>query len=118
MAKRGAYRRRPGDEPDFPAPMTRPYRSALAHRRLDDIDVVAIRRRLGLSQATFAHRFAFPVATLRHWEQGHRKPQGCALALLHVIDYHPAVAARALLKARLVLTAAAHHDLLDGCEPG
>ena len=106
MAKRGAARRRPGDEPDFPTLMTRPYRAPFAHRRLADIDVVATRRKLGLSQASFAHRFAFPVATLRHWEQGNRKPRGCALALLHVIDYHPAVAARALLRARLILTAA------------
>src|SRR5688572_7135514 len=56
-------------------------------------------KRLGLSQARFAHRFGFPVATLRHWEQGNRRPRGCALALLHVIDYHPAVATRAVLRA-------------------
>lgn len=100
MAKRGAARRAPGEEPYFPAPMGRLYRAPLADFDLADVDVAAIRKRLGLSQALFAHRFGFPVATLRHWEQGNRRPRGCALALLHVIAYNPAVATRAILKAK------------------
>jgi DNA-binding transcriptional regulator YiaG len=102
MAKRGAFRRRPGELPDFPEESwnTRRCGVPLPPLRLADIDVVALRRKLGLSQARFAHRFGFPVATLRHWEQGKRRPRGCALALLHVIDYHRAVATRAILKAR------------------
>ena len=101
MAKRGALRRRPGEEPDFPVlRLTRPYRAPLPAARLPDIDVAAVRRKLALSQARFAHRFGIPVATLRHWEQGNRKPQGCALALLHLIDYNPAIATQAILKAK------------------
>src|SRR6187402_2133109 len=101
MAKRGAARRLPGEEPYFPALMKRPYRAPLRKARLVDVDVAAIRKRLGLSQPTFAHRFGFPVATLRHWEQGARSPRGCALALLHVIAYNPGVATRAILGAKI-----------------
>ena len=101
MALKGWERRRPGEEPYFPAPTTRPYRLALSQFDLIDIDVAAVRARLGLSQARFAHQFGFPVATLRHWEQGVRRPRGCALALLHVIAYNQAVATRAILKAKV-----------------
>jgi putative transcriptional regulator len=100
MGKRGAERRLPGEEPYFPAATTRPYRTGLGKFELPDVDVAAIRKRLGLSQPHFAHRFGFSVATLRHWEQGNRRPRGCALALLHVIDHHPAVATRAIMRAK------------------
>jgi len=100
MAKHWAERRRPGEVPDFPTLMSRPYRAPLTEFRLVDVDVAAIRKRLRLSQTRFAHRFGFPVATLRHWEQGTRRPRGCALALLHVIDSNPAVATRAILGAK------------------
>ena len=100
MGKRGAQRRLPGEEPYFPALMRRPYRVARSPFALAALDITAIRKRLGLSQPGFAHRFGFPVATLRHWEQGHRQPRGCALALLHVIAYNPAVATRAILRAK------------------
>ena len=91
-----------GAGPQFLDTGRRPYRAPLARHELAEVDVAAIRMKLGLSQARFAHRFGFPVATLRHWEQGNRKPRGCALALLHVIDYHPAVATQAILRAKSV----------------
>ena len=53
-----------------------------------------------MSQTEFAHRFGFPVATLRKWELGKRVPSGPSLALLQVIAYHPAVAMRAIVRAR------------------
>jgi hypothetical protein len=43
------------------------------------INVRAIRERMNLTQRQFAGRFGFPVATLRHWERGNRKPAGTAL---------------------------------------
>ena len=64
------------------------------------LDCRALRKRLGLSQRQFARRFNFPVSTLRQWEQSKRRPSGAALALLHVIAYHPAVATRAVIRAR------------------
>ena len=66
----------------------------------NELDCRALRKRLGLSQRLFAQRFNFPVSTLRQWEQGTRRPSGAALALLHVIAYHPAVASRAVIRAR------------------
>jgi putative transcriptional regulator len=57
--------------------------------RPEVVDVAAVRGRLGFSQAQFAARFGFSVATLRHWERGDRKPQGAALVLLNLIDRDP-----------------------------
>jgi putative transcriptional regulator len=61
-----------------------------------DIDVAAIRKRLGLSQAKFAQRFGLSPATLRDWEQGRRRPDRTARTLLTVIDRDPEAVARAL----------------------
>ena len=52
-------------------------------------DIAALRLRMNLRQADFARCFGFPLTTLRHWEQGTRKPAGAALVLLHVISRHP-----------------------------
>ena len=60
------------------------------------VDVAAVRGRLGFTQAQFAARFGFSVATLRHWERGDRNPQGPALVLLNLIDRDPAGVLRAL----------------------
>lgn len=60
------------------------------------VDVAAIRRRIGMTQEQFAARFGFPVATLRHWERGNRKPRGPALVLLNVIARNPKAVLRAL----------------------
>ena len=61
-----------------------------------DVDVKAIRTRLGLSQAEFAARFGFKLDALQNWEQGRRQPQGPARALLVVASKSPAVVAKAL----------------------
>lgn len=53
------------------------------------IDVRAVRRRLGLSQISFAAKFGFQTATVRNWEQGRTRPDGPARILLAVIDRHP-----------------------------
>jgi putative transcriptional regulator len=67
------------------------------------VDVAHLRKRMGMTQAQFARRFGFPVATLRHWEHGDRKPAGAALVLLNVIDRNP----------RAVLDALKPNHLLD-----
>jgi putative transcriptional regulator len=61
-----------------------------------EIDVRAIRGRLGLTQQEFAVRFGFSVNTLRHWEQGRRVPEGPARAYLLVIGREPEAVQRAL----------------------
>jgi putative transcriptional regulator len=54
-----------------------------------DVDVAALRKRIGMTQQEFAARFGFSVATLRHWERGDRQPHGPARVLLKVIDKNP-----------------------------
>ena len=51
-----------------------------------EIDVPALRTRLGLTQEAFAAKFGISLGTLRHWERGDRRPHGPALVLLRVID--------------------------------
>ena len=63
------------------------------------IDVRAVRRRLGLSQAAFAAKFGFQPATLRNWEQGRTRPDGPARVLLAVIARHPNAVEDALRRA-------------------
>jgi putative transcriptional regulator len=52
-------------------------------------DVTVLRRRLKLSQAEFANRFGFSVATVRNWEQGRVMADGPARVLLTVIAKEP-----------------------------
>lgn len=54
------------------------------------------RQAAGLSQQEFAERFQIPVATLRDWEQGRRKPDAASLAYLTVIEREPEAVVRAL----------------------
>lgn len=62
----------------------------------EDVDVAAIRKRLGLSQGEFAVRFGFKLDALQNWEQGRRRPDGAARAFLRVIEREPAAVQRAL----------------------
>ncbi len=60
------------------------------------IDVKAIRRRTGLSQAKFATQFGFSIDALRNWEQGRRQPDLTARAFLLVIEQEPDMVRRVL----------------------
>jgi putative transcriptional regulator len=64
------------------------------------LDVRKVREDLGMTQATFAERFGFPIGTLRHWEQGQRSPAGPARTLLIVIERAPKVVMEALQSSR------------------
>jgi putative transcriptional regulator len=64
-----------------------------------DVDVKAVRKRLGLSQSEFAARFAIPRSTLKDWEQHRRSPEGPSRVLLTVIDKEPEAVERALADA-------------------
>jgi putative transcriptional regulator len=61
-----------------------------------EIDVKAIRGRLGMTQQDFATRFGFSVNTVLHWEQGRRVPEGPTRAYLMVIDREPQAVQKAL----------------------
>ncbi len=59
-------------------------------------DVRAIRTRLGKSQSEFAMMIGVSIATLQNWEQGRRKPEGPARALLKIAAENPNAVAQAL----------------------
>jgi DNA-binding transcriptional regulator YiaG len=54
-------------------------------------DVSMLRRFVGLSQVAFAQALGISVHTLRNWEQGRRRPEGPAVALLRIAARHPRV---------------------------
>jgi putative transcriptional regulator len=60
------------------------------------VDVKAVRRRLGKSQSEFARMIGVSVGTLQNWEQGRRRPEGPARALLTVAAANPEAVAAAL----------------------
>jgi putative transcriptional regulator len=64
----------------------------------ETVDVRALRRRLGLTQAAFAARFGFSQGAVRNWEQGRRRPEGAARTFLKVIEREPEAVARALAR--------------------
>ena len=63
--------------------------------KFNPIMVRSIRMKLHASQAVFAHMIGVSIDTLQNWEQGRRRPDGPALALLKVADINP----RAVIKA-------------------
>ena len=62
--------------------------------------VRALRARLGLSQAQFARRFGFTLATVQQYVQGRRRPSGPASTLLRVIEADPDCVVRVLREAK------------------
>lgn len=63
--------------------------------KFNPIMVRNIRIKLHASQATFARMIGVSLDTLQNWEQGRRRPEGPALALLKIAKNNP----RALIKA-------------------
>ncbi len=73
--------------------------AARVHLPPGDVDVRAIRERLGLTRPAFAHRFGLAVAAVRDWEQGLRRPDPAARVLLMVIARSPDIVAEAVAEA-------------------
>ena len=61
-----------------------------------DVDVKAIRNRLGMTQARFSDTFGFSLDAIKHWEGGRRTPEAPARTLLTVIDKNPTAVLTAL----------------------
>jgi putative transcriptional regulator len=61
-----------------------------------EVDVKAIRNRLGMTQAKFSDTFGFSLDAIKHWEGGRRSPEAPARTLLTVIDKNPAAVLTAL----------------------
>lgn len=62
----------------------------------EDVDVKAIRSRLGLSQAEFSRRYGVSQRSLQEWEQKRRRPEGAVRAYLTVIERNPKAVEEAL----------------------
>ena len=79
-------------EDDFKRAISGKLRRKLAAGKIDSgADVTALRKFVGLSQVEFAKALGISVSTLRNWEQGRRKPEGPALALLRIVARHPRI---------------------------
>ena len=61
-----------------------------------DVDVKAIRNRLGMTQARFSDTFGFSLDAIKHWEGGRRTPEAPARTLLTVIARNPTAVLNAL----------------------
>ena len=61
-----------------------------------EVDVKAIRNRLGMTQARFSDTFGFSLDAIKHWEGGRRTPEAPARTLLTVIDKNPTAVLTAL----------------------
>ena len=59
-------------------------------------DIKAIRKRLEKSQSEFALMIGVSVSTLQNWEQGRRRPEGPARALLKIATENPQAVSEAL----------------------
>ena len=64
----------------------------------DDVDVKALRAKLGLTQRDFAARYGFKLSAVQSWERKsqRRRPERPARILLKVIDKEPEAVERAL----------------------
>ena len=61
-------------------------------------DIKKIRRQLNKSQSEFALMIGVSLSTLQNWEQGRRKPEGPAGALLQVASKNPDAVMNALMQ--------------------
>ncbi|MDE2223160.1 MAG: helix-turn-helix domain-containing protein [Candidatus Omnitrophica bacterium] len=57
--------------------------------KFDVVSIKAIRKKLHQSQTEFAFMIGVSPSTLRNWEQGLRRPEGPAQALLKVAQENP-----------------------------
>ena len=60
------------------------------------LDIKKIRKNLNKSQREFALLIGISVSTLQNWEQGRRRPEGPARALLKVALENPEAVSKAL----------------------
>ena len=60
------------------------------------MDIKSIRNKLHKSQSEFALMIGVSLSTLQNWEQGRRKPDGPARALLKVASENPEAVSKAL----------------------
>ncbi len=64
--------------------------------KIDAPEIKMIRKQLSVSQAEFAMMIGVSIRTLQNWEQGRRKPEGPANALLRIASKNPKAVLEAL----------------------
>jgi len=64
-----------------------------------EIDVRAIRRATGMTQAQFSKTYEFSIRTVQEWERGAKKPSGPARTLSRAIKADPEGLRKALASA-------------------
>ena len=64
--------------------------------QMDPADIRMIRKKLNKSQSEFALMIGVSVSTLQNWEQGRRRPEGPARALLKIAAENPETVAQSL----------------------
>lgn len=57
--------------------------------QIEPPDIKSVRGKLNVSQNEFAIMIGVSVRTLQNWEQGRRKPEGPAKALLRIASRNP-----------------------------
>ena len=82
---------RPDGQGGFTRKSLNPKTFQRAQKKAWEKNIPATRKRLGLSQAEFAHLLGISVRTLHHWEQGTRRPTGAARILIRVAAQNPEV---------------------------
>lgn len=65
-------------------------------REFKPTDIKSIRKKLGMSQSEFAMMIGVSLSTLQNWEQGRRRPEGPARALLKIVSKDPEAVVKAL----------------------
>ena len=55
----------------------------------EQIQIIAFRKKLKLTQNEFSKKINTPLGTLRDWEQGHSQPNGAALLLTKIFEENP-----------------------------
>jgi len=55
----------------------------------DNVDIKAIRKKLGMTQESFSEYLDIPLSTIRKWEQHQREPERLARAFFKVLSHSP-----------------------------
>jgi putative transcriptional regulator len=77
-----------------PAPLTARMIDITAAPQFGAAQIQRLRRRLNVSQRVFADMLNVSLATVRHWEQGLRTPDGASRRLLEIAERDPTILQR------------------------
>ncbi len=66
-----------------------------------DIDLKALRKKLGLNQKQFAQKYHIELETLKSWEQRKRSPTDAVKLLLFLIEKIPGIIEETLKKYKI-----------------